>query len=77
MFKLINSTTIIYLPNKNTVTREFHLPVSLDREPCSEIIGQFVYFTTKDTRYVYSLTGRFVFASSLDLMIPVPYIRCS
>lgn len=74
MFKLINPTTIIYQPDENRVAREFRLPVKLDKQPTCEIIGQFVYFTTAETRFVFSLAGRFVFASTLDLMIPVPHI---
>jgi len=73
MFKLINPTTIIDQPDECRLAREFRLPVKLNEEPACEIIGQFVYFTTAETRFVFSLAGRFVFASSLDLMIPVPH----
>lgn len=74
MFKQIDPTTIVYQPADGQVPKEFRLPVKLTEEPACQIIGQFVYFTTIDTRFVFSLTGRFVFASSLDLMIPVAHI---
>ena len=75
MFKLKDPTTIFYQPAYGQVPKEFRLPVKLTEEPASQIIGEFVYFTTSDTRFVFSLSGRFVFASSLDLMIPVEHIN--
>jgi hypothetical protein len=75
MFKLADPTTIIYQTPDGQISREFRLPVKLKEKPVCEIIGQFAYFTTVDTRFVFSLTGRFVFASSLDLMIPVAHIN--
>ena len=74
MFKLIDPVTVVYQPAEGQISKEFRLPVKLSEKPSCEIIGQFVYFTTNDTRFVFSLAGRFVFASSLDLMIPVAHI---
>ena len=56
MFKLKDPTTIVYQPADGQVPKAFRLPVKLTEEPACQIIGQFVYFTTIDTRFVFSLS---------------------
>mgnify|MGYP006143240139 CR=1 FL=1 len=66
---------LLLFQKKDAQAHAFAKKMEAEKQRLKKSIGEFVYFTTSDTRFVFSLSGRFVFASSLDLMIPVEHIN--